>query len=148
MLAAPDAAAYLTATAARRRCPTALSRSARLLTPPREEQLPRRRAIGLAVRCAGHLVHNVDLPGKLVAGEAAPSIGEDVLGRGTAAGAERDHGAHALAEAIVGHTENEGVFHVGVPLQRLFQIALKCVRIATGAAGWWRYLAATSVLRL
>ena len=48
------------------------SRSARLLTPPRPEQLPRRRVVGLAVRCAGHLVHDADLPRKLVAGEVAP----------------------------------------------------------------------------
>src|SRR5207248_2487005 len=55
---------------------------------------------------AGELVDELHLPRRLVGGEAATAVGEQLAGIGSGAD---DHGVHALTPLVVGHANHAAV---------------------------------------
>src|SRR5581483_1655783 len=78
--------------------------------------------VGLAGNGPPDRVHEPDGARRLVAGQQAVHVGLQRGGIGGRTGAELDQRRHALAEAVVGHAEDQRVEHVRMRLERAFDL--------------------------
>src|SRR3546814_9518803 len=69
------------------------------------------RVVGLAAGGAEHLRNEVELPRHLVPSNVVTAVGVKLREGGRHAVAGLDDSGHALAPAIVGHTDDDGVEH-------------------------------------
>src|SRR3546814_16252356 len=92
------------------------------------------RVVGLAAGGAEHLRHEVELPRHLVPSNVVTAVGVELRERRCHAVAGLDESGQALAPAIVGHTDDDGLEHPRVGpaglLELLGEALLSLVAVA------------------